>query len=268
MSLTPSMHHRILLAGAALIAGAAVWLPHADAAVRMARNVGSQNVSANWAGYAVTGPDPATGAAVSYTAVAGTWVQPTATCTRGRATYSAFWLGLGGFSEGSQALEQTGTTADCTATGKPNYSVWYELVPAASVPIKLKLAAGDTISAVVLVNGSSVTVRVRNLTRRTVATKRLTMSTAPDVSSAEWVAEAPSSCTSAGRCTILPLTNFGTVSFSQAAVATVDGLSGTISSPSWAATPIELVTNPAAGTGATPGALASGGGSFSVSWLG
>jgi hypothetical protein len=216
----------------------------------------------------VTGPNPATGAAVSYTAVSGTWVQPKATCTRGSATYSAFWIGIGGFSAESQGLEQVGTTADCTAAGMPSYSVWYELVPAPSVPIKLKLAAGDTMSAVVLVDGSSVTVRIRNLTRRTVATKKLTMVTAPDVSSAEWVVEAPSACNSAGRCTILPLTNFGTVSFSQAAVATVDGLGGTIANPSWAATPIQLVTDPVVGNGATPSALVSGGAGFSVSWQG
>ena len=271
MSLTSWMRPRILLGGAtALVAGTAVWLAlglgDAAAAVRMTVNVGS-SVSSNWAGYAVTGQDPGSGAAVSYRAVSATWVQPTATCTRGTATYSAFWVGLGGYLPESQALEQIGTTADCSSTGKPAYSVWYELVPAASVPVRLKLAAGNTMSAVVVVNGSSVTLRIRNLTRRTVFTKRLTM-TAPDLSSAEWVAEAPASCNAAGRCRVLPLANFGTVLFSQAAAATVDGQSGTISNPAWAATPIELVTDPAAGNGATPGALAPGGGAFSVSWRG
>ncbi|MDX6512270.1 MAG: hypothetical protein QOE36_1774 [Gaiellaceae bacterium] len=232
--------------------------PPAAAAVRMTRDAGAAGVSSNWAGYAVTST------VSSYAVVSGTWVQPKATCVRGTASYSAFWVGLGGFTAASQALEQIGTTADCSSTGKATYSVWYELVPAPSIPVKLKLAAGSTMSAVVVVNGSSVTLRISNLTRHTVFTKRLSM-TAPDVSSAEWVAEAPSACNAAGRCQVLPLANFGTVTFSQAAAATVDGVSGTISSPAWTATPIELVTNSAAGIGAIPGPLAPSGG-FSVSW--
>jgi Peptidase A4 family len=242
MSLTSLMRPRI--GTAALLSGAAVWLalgpgnagaasteagspgtsrsastaaevgtaPRGTAGVRIRPDVGSANVSSNWAGYAVAGPVPASGAAVSYRAVSGTWVQPTATCTPGKATYSAFWVGLGGFAE--------------TSPG-----------------------------------------RIRNLTRGTTFTKRLT-TTAPDVSAAEWVAEAPSACNGAGRCQVLPLTNFGTVSFSQAAAATVDGQSGTISSPAWAATPIQLVTDPVVGSGAAPGALAPDGSGFSVSWQG
>lgn len=285
MSFKSWMRSRILLGSATVLVAGTSWLvlvfgnagaaskqagspsARATAAVRMTGNVGSSEVSSNWAGYAVTGPDPGSGTPVSYRAVSGSWVQPTATCTPGTATYSAVWVGLGGFSAESQALEQIGTSADCSSTGTPNYSVWYELVPAPSVAIRLKIAAGDTMSAVVVVNGSSVTLRIRNLTRRTVFTKRLTM-TAPDVSSAEWVAEAPSSCNSVGSCQILPLTNFGTVFFSLAAAATVDGRSGTISNPAWAATPIELVTDPAAGKGAATGALAPDGSGFSVSWQG
>jgi hypothetical protein len=300
MSLTSLARPRSRPAAAtALLAGAAVWLAlglgnagaastqagsprtsrpvstavevgtvaRATAAAQMAPTVGSADVSSNWAGYAVAGPNPTSRAALSYRAVSGTWVQPTATCTPGRATYSAFWVGLGGFAEGTQALEQIGTDADCTSTGTPKYSVWYELVPGPAVPIKLKLAPGNTMSAVVVVDGSSVTLRIRNVTRGTVFTKKLTM-TAPDVSSAEWVAEAPSSCNSAGRCQILPLTNFGTVLFSQAAATTLDGGIGTISNPAWSATPIELVTDPVAGSGAAPGVLASDGSGFSVSWQG
>jgi Peptidase A4 family len=227
--------------------------------------------SSNWAGYAVTSTDAATGAATSYTAVSGVWVQPKATCAAGRTTYSGFWIGLGGFSEDSRALEQIGTAADCAATGAATYYAWYELVPAAPVRIELRVFPGNRMSAVVVVNGGRVIVRIRNLTRRTLFTKRLTMA-APDVSSAEWIAEAPAACDSRGECRVLPLTNFGTVSFSKAAAQRTDGHSGTITDPAWTATAIALV--PDAGTllpasavsGAVPGALSADGAEFSVAW--
>jgi hypothetical protein len=231
---------------------------------------GTLQTSSNWAGYAVTGLDAST----QYKSVSGTWVQPAATCDPASDSYSAFWVGLGGFSETSQALEQIGTAADCR-NGTATYSVWYELVPAASVPTKLKLYPGNTVSATVTVSGSSVTLKLANLTRKTSFTKKLTMAT-PDVTSAEWVAEAPSSCTAAGQCQVLPLSKFGSVTFTKATATTTAGLAGTISNPAWDATPIELA--PASGrfgrfralpmsTGtAVPGALSADGSSFGVAW--
>jgi hypothetical protein len=228
-------------------------------------------VSSNWAGYAVNGSDAAT--PTSFSSVSARWVQPRATCTLGRATYSAFWVGLGGLSDTSQALEQIGTDANCRATGTPVYSMWYELVPAASVKIKYKVFPGNVISATVNVVGTTVTVEIRNLTRRTKFTKVLHASVV-DVSSAEWVAEAPSSCNSAGNCVVLPLTNFGSVSFTSS-TATANGHTGTIIDPVWTATPVELVSG--AGTpfaeigqtsssGAVPSALSSDGAGFTIAW--
>ena len=53
---------------------------------------------------------------------------------------------------------------------------------------------------------------------------------APDVSAAEWIAEAPSACTRSGKCRPLPLTNFGAVSFSKA-TATANGHSAATRHP-------------------------------------
>lgn len=215
--------------------------------------------SSNWAGYAVAAADPT--APVTYSSVAGTWVQPAASCSSSLAAYSAFWVGLGGYSDTSQSLEQIGTEADCTANGRATYDVWYELVPAASVPVKLKVFPGNTISANVTVNGQLVIVKLQNLTRKTSFTKRLFMAT-PDVSSAEWIAEAPSTCTSSGdRCRTLPLANFGTVAFTSAK-ALAAGHGGVIVDDAWAATAIELQ----AFTGAVPSDLAADGASFTVTW--
>jgi hypothetical protein len=221
--------------------------------------------SSNWAGYAVSaaGGSPA----VSYSSVSGAWKQPAATCTVGTPTYSAFWVGLGGFSTTSQALEQVGTQANCSASGRVTYSVWYELVPAAPVTIKLPIKAGDGIAASVAVSKTSVTIRITNVTqKKKTFQKRLTMaSPTPDVSSAEWVAEAPSACTPTGRCTVLPLANFGAVTF-VVTKATANSRAGTISDPAWSATAISLGDPNAGTTNATPTPLSPDGSSFGVTW--
>jgi Peptidase A4 family len=235
--------------------------------------------SSNWAGYAVTAPAvitpiptaPATTPPVTFASVSGGWVQPAVTCTRGKATYSAFWVGIGGFSPTSQALEQIGTEANCTAAGKVKYSMWYELVPAASVPIKFKVFPGNAIAASVKVNGTKVTLQIRNLSRKTNFTKTLDMA-APDVSSAEWIAEAPTGCDSSG-CEQLPLAKFRTLTFTKASTTTSDGHTGTISDIAWSPTMIDLediASGPFSAettvSGALPSALSSNGASFAVVW--
>jgi hypothetical protein len=133
-------------------------------------------------------------------------------------------------------------------------------VPAASVPVKLKVFPGNLISANVTVTGQLVIVNLKNLTRKTSFTKRLFMP-APDVSSAEWIAEAPSACTSSGDCRALPLADFGTVAFTSAK-ALAAGHGGTIADAAWDATAIQLQSF----TGAVPSDLSPDGGAFSVTW--
>jgi hypothetical protein len=223
------------------------------------------SISSNWSGYAATGTT-ASGAPTTFGVVAGSWVQPAVTCEAGRATWSSFWVGLGGFGEGSQALEQIGTDADCTAEGQPVYRVWYELVPDYAVHVRLRVDAGDHLSAVVVVHGTQVIVRLRNLTRDTVFTRKVTASVL-DLTSAEWIAEAPSNCDGSG-CSILPLANFGTVTFTGAA-AVGDGRAAPLAS--WTVTPIELVagdrlTRAPTGSGALPSPVGADGGSFSIAY--
>jgi hypothetical protein len=52
--------------------------------------------SSNWAGYAVASADVT--APVAYTSVSGSWVEPAASCSASPASFSAFWVGLGGVS--------------------------------------------------------------------------------------------------------------------------------------------------------------------------
>ena len=237
------------------------------------------DVSSNWSGYAVTGVGSTATVAstsMSFTDVTGTWTQPAATCTPGQSTSAAIWVGLGGYTVGSNSLEQTGTSADCNSAGKATYYAWYELVPAASVTLKLKIFPGDKITSTVLINGTDVLVQVKDRTRRTVFSKHLQMAT-PDLSSAEWIAEAPSECTVTGFCRTVPLTNFGSVTFSKIA-ALGNGQGGTLSGPGWEPTPIQLVprarrffgdVNASASStaGASPTNLSADGSAFTVNWV-
>lgn len=223
----------------------------------------SSDISSNWSGFAVSGN--------TFTSVSGSWVQPKASCSGGT-TSSAFWVGLGGNSDVSNALEQIGTSSDCSAYGTASYSAWYELVPAGSVPIKLKVFAGNKLSAAVKVTGTKVTVQIKNLTRKTSFTKVLTMA-APDVSSAEWIAEAPSICDTYSRCRTVALTDFGKINFSKS-LAIADGHTGTISDPLWTSTAIQLQSaadfgpfaSASSAAQAAPTGLSSDGSAFSVSY--
>jgi hypothetical protein len=232
-------------------------------------------VSSNWSGYAAAAP---TGGTTAFSDVTATWVQPKAKCSAGREDSAAFWVGLGGDSADSQSLEQLGTEADCDASGTaPTYGAWWEIVPAASVPIPLKIRAGDRVTAAVLVNGQAVTLSLKDTTRRTRFSKTVTLTQPLDVSSAEWIAEAPSICTANGRCRAVPLTQFGSVTFTNAA-AIANAHPGTISDPAWLAAPIELIADGGGGrffgrgdvlgpgVGAVPGDLSADGRSFSVAW--
>jgi hypothetical protein len=234
--------------------------------------------SSNWAGYAVTPLGATTSTTpttpttptipTAFTSVSGNWVQPAVSCAKSKATYAAFWVGLGGFSPTSQALEQIGTEATCTTAGKAKYSMWYELVPAASVPIRFKVFPGNALAAFVKVSGTQVTLQIRNLTRKTNFTKTLTMAE-PDVSAAEWIAEAPTGCNASG-CVQLPLAKFSTLTFTKASATTSDGHTGTISDATWSPTVINLEDTSsrfaAETSGALPSPVSTDGASFAIVW--
>jgi hypothetical protein len=239
-----------LIALLALVAAAAATRTAPAAGLVHERFAGqtAAEASTNWAGYAVTSPSADT--PTSFTSVTGTWKQATASCGAGDGNAaSAVWVGLGGYDTNSQSLEQIGTDADCSDTG-PTYYAWYELVPSPPVNLTIKINPGDTITTSVNVSGNTVTLQLIDRTRGTRATKRATFN-APDISSAEWIAEAPSTC-SGFSCSPLPLANFGSVSFSR--IATIgNSHPGTLTDPAWTAIPIQLVPHTRGGFGFYPG---------------
>jgi hypothetical protein len=250
-----------LLAAAVLLALAVLATPAASQAASWA------TTSSNWAGYAVSKPGTRFGR------VSATWVAPAVSCGSGGRRYSAVWVGLGGLHTTSTALEQVGTEADC-AGGKGYYSAWYEQVPDAPVNVKLTMRPGDTISASVTVTGHTVKLFVANRTRGTSFATQL-QAAQVDVSSADWIVEAPSACGDNGGCQALPLAEFAATSFANAKATSATGHSGTISDPAWSNVAITLSPHRSrsmrfgpdvASVDATPVGLSPAGDAFTVTY--
>jgi hypothetical protein len=208
--------------------------------------------STNWSGYAVTGSNG------TYTDVKGSWVQPKATCGRRQTAYASFWVGIDGYS--SNSVEQLGTDSDCSR-GTPTYYGWWEMYPNPSVQLSTSqypVSPGDTLTAEVTDNlNGTYTLQMSSSRGWNFSTVQ---SGSFNDSSAEWIAEAPSSCSFFG-CTVLPLANFGTMSFSN---STADGATiGSYGSSVWVE--ITMVTNNGT-VKAQPSALNGGGNGFSDTW--
>jgi Peptidase A4 family len=231
------------VAAAASPASAAHNVSHFTAPRQSHTRQGRNSTSSNWSGYATTG--------TTYSDVKGSWIEPTATCSRRQTAYSSFWVGIDG--DGTNSVEQAGTDADCSR-GTPTYYAWYEMYPAFPVNLSGTVRPGDSMTAEVKYNGgTSFTLTIKNNTRGWTFTTNQSSSIAAR-GSAEWIAEAPSS-----NSGVLPLANFGTVSFSS---CTANGVSIS-SNPN----PDAIVMETSNGTvKAQPSGLGAGGSSFSVTW--
>ena len=159
--------------------------PHAsDAAVRAGTPAGVRSpgglgwYSSNWAGYTV--------AAGPYRSVSGQWKVPAVSPTR-RASYSAQWVGIDGFTNDS--LIQAGTQANFV-DGAARYSAWWEILPAPAVTIRsLTVRARDAISVTIeRVASGRWRITLKDGRSGTFTTVR---AYAGPASSAEWIEEAP-----------------------------------------------------------------------------
>jgi hypothetical protein len=203
-----------------------------------------QAESTNWSGYAAT-----TG---TYTSVSASWVQPAGTCSRGD-QYSAFWVGLDGYS--SSSVEQTGSEVDCVGR-TAEYYAWYEMYPGPSENYSNKVKAGDHFNASVTYEGSNeFSLYIADTTQGWSHTTTASLAGAAR-SSAEVIVEAPC-CTASGG--ILPLTDFGTMSFTGS-----DANGGAIGNAG-GVTQIIMVDN--RGLDKDTVSSLSGGTSFSATWL-
>ncbi|GLY40831.1 hypothetical protein Amsp01_068540 [Amycolatopsis sp. NBRC 101858] len=132
---------RVLTAVAAAAAGLAVS-GTAHAAVEYGSHSfnehrhGHQFSGGNWGGYVSFG---------SFTTATASWTEPTVTCRSSNDLFAP-WVGIDG--DGSSTVEQTGVETDCSS-GRPVYSAWYEMYPAAPVYYNVSVGAGDHITATV-----------------------------------------------------------------------------------------------------------------------
>jgi len=184
----------------------------------------ASNTSTNWSGYAVTGTSGA------FATVSSSWTQPTLNCTAvSGSTYSAYWVGLDGFSD--QTVEQIGTEANCV-NNRASYSAWYEMYPSNPYEVSVGLAINPSnqIKAIVNYNPPAATTtifrgRTRTVTTAASYTLTLTNNTTGKSfstsissrqtyarSSAEVITEAPY------NNGILPLADYGTANYTNALV--------------------------------------------------
>ena len=207
----------------------------------------SQVQSTNWSGYADTGS--------GFSTVTGSWTEPTATCSGRTESLAAFWVGIDGYS--SSSVEQDGTLVECYR-GTAYYYTWWEMYPTNAIQVVgSSLRPGDAISASVVRSGSSYTLKVTDSTHTANSFTTTQTCSGCANSSAEWIAEAPSS--SSG---VEPLSDFHSWTESGATVK-AGSTSGVISS----FTDDEITMIDSSGlTKALPGALNGSGNGFSVTW--
>jgi hypothetical protein len=201
--------------------------------------------STNWSGYALNGG--------TYSSVTTSWSQPAVNCSVTPNSYAAFWAGIDGYS--SSTVEQDGTLAECVSSGgrhnrteTAEYLGWYETYPNPMYQFGGTVKPGDEMTSTVTANSStSFTLTLADTTQHWSKTTMQTLRSPAALSSAEVIAEAPSS-----NSGVLPLADFGTMNF----------LSSSITGPN--AIGIDMITNHGAAE-ATPGPLGNNGG-FGVTW--
>jgi Peptidase A4 family len=175
----------------------------------------TQVQSTNWSGYADTGSN--------FSKVSAHWTEPTATCTS-TTSLAAFWVGIDGFT--SDSVEQDGTLIECSG-GSAFYFTWWEMFPSNDIQVVGDtLSPGDSINASVTRSGTSYSLKLTDSTDTadSFSTKQTCSASSCVDSSAEWIAEAPSS--SSG---VEPLSHFSTWKCASSKVSTTSA-SGVISS--------------------------------------
>jgi hypothetical protein len=231
--------------------------PREHAPMRLHRRVPGGAESENWSGYVVTGS--------AFTSAKASWHVPEVNCSKTPNTYSAFWVGFDGWTNGT--VEQNGTDSDCSGT-TPQYFAWYEFFPAPPVLIKdVPVSPGDVMSAEVSYNGSEFTLYIKNETTGKSHTRTKAVPGAQR-SSAEWIAEAPGS--SGGG--ILPLADFDKANFGEDKTgiggtnyATDSSTSGPISAFGSSIKEVTMVSSKNV-VEAVPTSLTKDGTSFTVAW--
>jgi transcription elongation GreA/GreB family factor len=199
-----------------------------------------------------------------YAETSTTFTVPASIACTSADTASSFWAGLDG--NGDSTVEQDGVEADC-AGGSPAFYAWVETYPAPEEELFTNAGTpapvdpGDVfVSTVTEVNSSNYSVTMDDETQGWSFTAELQMPTgySGEGLTSEVITEAPTECDSSGTdCSVMPLTNFGAVTYSSATY------NGDVDYTSSNTTPIELYASGVEADGV--GALGTGG-AFTVTY--
>ncbi|MES1247908.1 MAG: G1 family glutamic endopeptidase [Actinomycetota bacterium] len=137
--------------------------------------------SSNWSGYIDRGGP--------FTSVTGTFTVPTVTADAG--TDNSQWVGIDG--DSNQDLIQAGVAETVSGfSGRVTVYAWWEILPAAETPVTLPVAMGDQVTVTITQTGAGTwTIKIADLTNGKSFTT--TQSYSGELTSAEWVLEAPTS---------------------------------------------------------------------------
>ncbi len=181
----------------------------ASPAVAATESMVNGRLSGNWAGYVA--------ARGHYSAVGASWVVPTLSATTTLMTDVA-WVGIGGSK--SKDLIQAGTHS-AVQNGKVQYWAWYELLPDYQKPIPLAVMGGDEVE-VSLTEIAPGLWYLSFVNETTGAHHSQTFEYRSRNNTAEWIEEMPVVYDNNGVRAYAPLSEFGTITFSDA-YATVNG---------------------------------------------
>jgi Peptidase A4 family len=253
-SLTGLVIFAAVAAGSAAAAPAGGGTVHTHPAIFLsgASPAGSPSHSNNWAGYAAL---PAHSRA-SFRYVQATFTVPSVNCAATTNAFSVHWVGLDGFA--TSTVQQDGIEAACNGTTAV-YSAWWETYPAHQIQTvsSVSVSPGDAVTASVYFNrGPGAHHNQYNFILTDVSNGESFNLWKPcggsscKNGSAEVISEAPSSAS------ILPLADFGIISFVSVHVTDKGGQKGGISSSNWNHNKIIMVSGSARHqTLATPGSL-------------
>jgi hypothetical protein len=226
----------------------------------------------NWCGYSFDAPSGTT-----VNSVQAEWAVPAANGSVTPNSYASFWVGIDGANLSTpfngQTIEQIGTDSE-VVNGVPQYYAWYEMYPAGEQKIAITISPGNSMAASVQYATSGAYAGEFDLSIAD-ATTGVSYSnyfsppggTTALRNSAEWVAEAPWTINNRGDLAVLPLSEFGTMSFSGDSASLSNGVSGPIgafsSCPSYDSITM-VATSSSSGLGATPSPLDPTGSSFTI----
>jgi len=180
-------------------------------------SIDNQLISENWSGYVLSTVETRK----RYKSASASWVVPEVTY-QGVQAISANWVGIGGFCKNKKCkpdktLIQLGTYQAAFSEGDIEYFAWYEMIPAASIPIDtIDVSPGDTMTASLTCAG-----KCKNNQKWTLSIDDVTsgqsfsqvFSYKSSKLSVDWIEEAPSSGSG-----ILPLADFDKTFFTASVV--------------------------------------------------